>query len=52
MLPIGPLDGGRMWEIVLKRATPRHSKSIMKFVTIATGLLVIVVIFVLPMLFS
>jgi membrane-associated protease RseP (regulator of RpoE activity) len=50
MLPIGPLDGGRMWGIILKRITPKRSESIMKFVSIATGVLVIVVIFVLPML--
>ncbi len=33
MLPIGPLDGGRMWDIVLKRLTPRHSKKIMNALT-------------------
>jgi membrane-associated protease RseP (regulator of RpoE activity) len=29
MLPIGPLDGGRMWGIIFQRFTPRHSKAIM-----------------------
>lgn len=29
MLPIGPLDGGRMWAIIFQRYTPRHSKAIM-----------------------
>jgi len=33
MLPIGPLDGGRMWDIALKRITPRHSKKIMNILT-------------------
>jgi membrane-associated protease RseP (regulator of RpoE activity) len=33
MLPIGPLDGGRMWDIALKRITPRHSKRIMSILT-------------------
>jgi membrane-associated protease RseP (regulator of RpoE activity) len=29
MLPIGPLDGGRMWAIVLSRIAPKYSKKIM-----------------------
>jgi membrane-associated protease RseP (regulator of RpoE activity) len=29
LLPLGPLDGGRMWRIVLDRFIPRHSKRIM-----------------------
>ncbi|MCX6814482.1 MAG: site-2 protease family protein [Candidatus Aenigmarchaeota archaeon] len=33
MLPIGPLDGGRMWDIILKRITPKHSKRIMNILT-------------------
>jgi membrane-associated protease RseP (regulator of RpoE activity) len=33
MLPIGPLDGGRMWDIILKRLTPKHSKVIMNILT-------------------
>ncbi|MEM7815882.1 MAG: site-2 protease family protein [Candidatus Aenigmatarchaeota archaeon] len=34
MLPIGPLDGGRMWGIILKRFAPEHSKKIMNYLTI------------------
>jgi membrane-associated protease RseP (regulator of RpoE activity) len=33
MLPIGPLDGGRMWAIIFQRLTPRHSKAIMSILT-------------------
>ncbi len=29
LLPLGPLDGGRMWRIVLDRLIPRHSKRVM-----------------------
>jgi len=29
MLPIGPLDGGRMWAIIFQKITPKHSKTIM-----------------------
>lgn len=29
LLPLGPLDGGRMWKIVLDRLIPRHSKRVM-----------------------
>jgi len=50
MLPIGPLDGGRMWNIIISRITPSHSKAIMRALTIATTTFVIVVIFVLPFL--
>ena len=33
LLPIGPLDGGRMWRILLEKFAPRHSKAIMNGVT-------------------
>lgn len=33
MLPIGPLDGGRMWEIVFMRIFPRHSKKLINILT-------------------
>jgi membrane-associated protease RseP (regulator of RpoE activity) len=33
MLPIGPLDGGRMWGIVFGRITPKHAKKIMAGIT-------------------
>ena len=29
LLPIGPLDGGRMWKLVFDRAFPKRSKAIM-----------------------
>ena len=29
LLPIGPLDGGRMWRIVLDKVIPGHSKMVM-----------------------
>jgi membrane-associated protease RseP (regulator of RpoE activity) len=29
LLPLGPLDGGRMWKIVLDKIIPRHSKIVM-----------------------
>jgi membrane-associated protease RseP (regulator of RpoE activity) len=34
MLPIGPLDGGRMWGIALAWITPRHSRRIMSAITL------------------
>jgi membrane-associated protease RseP (regulator of RpoE activity) len=33
MLPIGPLDGGRMWAIIIQRFTPKHSTAIMNILT-------------------
>jgi len=33
MLPIGPLDGGRMWEIVFMRISPRYSKKLINILT-------------------
>jgi len=30
LLPVKPLDGGKMWDIVLKRYVPKHSGVIMK----------------------
>ncbi len=30
LLPIKPLDGGKMWDVVLKRYVPKHAKRIMK----------------------
>jgi membrane-associated protease RseP (regulator of RpoE activity) len=41
MLPIGPLDGGRMWDIIFKRVTPKHSKAIMR---VLTGLMMAIII--------
>lgn len=33
LLPLGPLDGGRMWRIVLDRFVPKHSQIIMRGLT-------------------
>lgn len=30
LLPVNPLDGGKMWNVVLKRYVPKHAKKIMK----------------------
>jgi membrane-associated protease RseP (regulator of RpoE activity) len=46
MLPIGPLDGGRMWDIVIKRFTQRHSRRIMSAISWFV-LLIIIADFVL-----
>ncbi|MFH1445420.1 MAG: site-2 protease family protein [Nanoarchaeota archaeon] len=50
LLPIKPLDGGRMWHILLVRYIPKKADSIMKIVSWAT-LLILVGNFVIPMLF-
>lgn len=37
LLPIKPLDGGRMWDLLFKKITPKHSKNainILSFLTI------------------
>ncbi len=31
LLPVKPLDGGKMWDVVLSRYIPRYSKRIMRF---------------------
>ena len=46
LLPLGPLDGGRMWEIVFKKITPKHFKKIMNTLS-ALVLLIIVLDFAL-----
>ena len=30
LLPVNPLDGGKMWTVVLKRYVPKHAKKIMR----------------------
>jgi membrane-associated protease RseP (regulator of RpoE activity) len=42
LLPIGPLDGGRMWTIVAKRFARKRWKKIMSVVSYATLLLLII----------
>ncbi len=41
LMPIMPLDGGRMWKIVLKKYIPKKSDTIMKALSTATLLLVL-----------
>ncbi|UCD07809.1 MAG: site-2 protease family protein [Candidatus Aenigmatarchaeota archaeon] len=36
LLPIGPLDGGRMWAIVIKKIAKKNWKKIMSVVSYAT----------------
>ncbi len=33
LLPIGPLDGGRMWDLVFKRLSKKHGKKIASYVS-------------------
>jgi len=41
LLPIGPLDGGRMWEIVMKKITPKRYKTIMNAAGIITVFIIL-----------
>ncbi len=41
LLPLGPLDGGRMWRLVLDRVIPRRSKQVMNGVSWVFLLLII-----------
>ncbi|NIO22997.1 MAG: hypothetical protein GTN38_03140 [Candidatus Aenigmarchaeota archaeon] len=47
MLPIKPLDGGRMWEIVFKRLSPERGGDITKTVSLIT-LFLIIAAFIVP----
>jgi len=47
LLPLGPLDGGRMYSIALGRLVPRHSKKIMRFLSMFI-LALILVSFIMP----
>ncbi len=42
LLPIGPLDGGRMWGIVLQKVSKRHWKKMMTVLSYLTLLLLII----------
>ncbi len=41
LLPLGPLDGGKMWKIALDKIIPKRSKVIMKYLTYALLLMLI-----------
>jgi membrane-associated protease RseP (regulator of RpoE activity) len=41
LLPLGPLDGGKMWKIALDRIVPKQSKAAMKYLTYALLLMLI-----------
>jgi membrane-associated protease RseP (regulator of RpoE activity) len=41
LLPLGPLDGGKMWKIALDKVIPKHSKTVMKYLTYALLLMLI-----------
>jgi membrane-associated protease RseP (regulator of RpoE activity) len=47
LLPIKPLDGGRMWDIVFRKYIPRHAAALTKGLGIIT-FIIIVANFVLP----
>jgi len=49
LLPAKPLDGGRMWDAVLKRYMPKHADIIMKFV--ARFILVVIIILFIAAIF-
>ncbi len=36
LLPIGPLDGGRMWRILLDKLIPKHSGMVMRYASYVT----------------
>jgi membrane-associated protease RseP (regulator of RpoE activity) len=46
LLPLGPLDGGRMWEILLKRVSPKKARPIMKGLTWMSILLILAVLLI------
>lgn len=41
LLPLRPLDGGRMWEVVIEKITPKHTKTIMNVIS---GFIVLIII--------
>jgi len=47
LLPIKPLDGGLMWELLLTRASPKNGKKMAKVLAYAT-LIIIIINFALP----
>ncbi len=49
LLPLGPLDGGRMWKVVLDRYIPKHSKNIFKVLSYIT---LLVILFNFALVFS
>ncbi len=41
MLPIKPLDGGRMWDVIFKRVSPKNAGIMTKYLGIVTFMLII-----------
>jgi membrane-associated protease RseP (regulator of RpoE activity) len=41
LLPLGPLDGGRMWQVIFERYMPKHSKSAFKALSYASLFLIV-----------
>jgi len=41
LLPLGPLDGGKMWKIALDKIIPKYSKFVMKYLTYGLLLMLI-----------
>jgi membrane-associated protease RseP (regulator of RpoE activity) len=50
MLPIKPLDGGRMWDIVFKHFFPGHSEKIVRTLSMIT-LFILIAAFIFPYVF-
>ena len=42
LLPIGPLDGGRMWKIVMDKLLPRYSKRVLDTVSWVFFIIIII----------
>jgi membrane-associated protease RseP (regulator of RpoE activity) len=51
LLPINPLDGGRMWYVVLEKLVPKHSKKMINILSALT-LFLIIANFALPLIIS
>ncbi len=47
LLPIGPLDGGRMWDLVFKKLSKKHGKRIANYVS-WFGLILLIANFAVP----
>ena len=49
LLPLGPLDGGRMWQLVFRRISKKRSKALEKTVT-GLALALIILNFIIPIM--
>jgi len=49
LLPLGPLDGGRMWQLVFRRISKKRSKTLEKTVT-GLALALIILNFIIPIM--